>query len=262
MSLQPDTVLVIGSDSPVRIVASKGRKEALIEELTCTITHSVMDPGITVGVLEDLVGDISTCLPRGLVGKERRGDRCRVDRPPLHPLSIPIVLGTPGTPAVHDFVGCALVVHVTYGEEDLILVGLVEYTVVDEVARLVEEVEAEPPALQSSTDDTDVVGALLALALLEVSDGAPPLDLHPRPRARGVVNDGELLLSPGGILVDEVPVHHPVSVGVPLLEHHKAGRPVAEGSPGIGVRESTVCYLDLLETIDVVVCPTSGDGLG
>ena len=169
---------------------------------------------------------------------------------------------TPGTPAVHDLVGGALVVHVTHGEEDLILVGLVENAVVDEVACLVEEVEAEPPALQSSTDDTDVVGALLALTLLEMGDGAPSLDLYPRPRPRGVVNDGELLLSPGGILIDEVPVHHPVSVGVPLLEHHEAGSPVAEGSPGIGIGEATVCYLDLLEAIDVVVCPTSGDRLG
>ena len=221
-----------------------------------------MDPGIAVGVLEDLVGDISTCLPRGLVGKERRGDRCWVDCPPLLPLTVAVMCSTPGTPAVHDLVGGALVVHVAYGEEDLILVGLVENAVVDEVACLVEEVEAEPPALQSSTDDTDVVGALLALALLEVSDGAPPLDLYPRPRTRGIVDDGELLLSPGGILVDEVPVHHPVAVGVPFLEHHEAGRPVAEGSPGIGISETTVCHLDLLEAIDVVVCPTSGDGLG
>ena len=169
---------------------------------------------------------------------------------------------TPGTPAIHDLVGGTLVVHVTYGEEDLILVGLVEYAVVDEVARLVEEVEAEPPALQSSTDDTDVVRALLTLTLLEVGDSAVTLNLHPRPRPRGVVDDGELFLPPRGILIDEVPVHHPVSVGVPFLEHHEAGSPVAEGSPGIGVREATVCYLDLLETIDVVVCTTSGDGLG
>ena len=76
------------------------------------------------------------------------------------------------------------------------------------------------------------------------------------------MDNGELLLPPRGILIDEVPMHHPIAMGVPLLEHHEAGRPVIEGSLGIGVGETTLCYLNLLEAIDVVVCPTAGDGLG
>ena len=52
------------------------------------------------------------------------------------------MLGTPCATAIHDLIGSTLVIHITHGEEDLVLVGLVEYTVVDEVARLVKEVEA------------------------------------------------------------------------------------------------------------------------
>ena len=101
-----------------------------------------MYPGVSVGVLEDLVGDIGTCFPRSLVCKEWRWDRCWINRTPLHPLSVPIMFGTPCATAIHDLIGSTLVIHITHGEEDLVLVGLVEYTVVDEVACLVEEIEA------------------------------------------------------------------------------------------------------------------------
>jgi hypothetical protein len=172
------------------------------------------------------------------------------------------MLGTPCATAIHDLIGSTLVIHVTYGEEDLILIGLIQYTVVDEVACLVEEIEAQSPSLQSTTDDADIVRTLLALSLLKVSDGAVPLDLHPRPRARGVVDNGELLLPPGGILIDEVPMHHPIAMGVTLLKHHEASRPVIECSLGIRVGETTLCYLNLLETINIVVSSTAGDGFG
>ena len=74
------------------------------------------------------------------------------------------------------------------------------------------------------------------------------------------MDDDELLLLPGGIRVDEVPVHHPIAVGVAFLEHHETRRPVLERSLGIGVGKG-FGDLDLRDAIDVVVGTAVGDGL-
>ena len=49
------------------------------------------------------------------------------------------------------------------------------------------------------------------------------------------MDDDKLLLLPGGIGIDEVPVHHTIAVGVPFLEHHQTRRPVLERSIRIGI---------------------------
>jgi len=109
-------------------------------------------------------------------------------------------------------------------------------------------------------DDADVVGALLLVVLLEVGHRALTLHLDGGPRASVVVDDDELLLLPGGIRVDEVPVHHTVTVGVAFLEHHQTRRPVLECSLGIGIGKG-FGDLNLRDAIDVVVGTTVGDGL-
>ena len=74
------------------------------------------------------------------------------------------------------------------------------------------------------------------------------------------MDDDELLLLPGGIRVDEVPVHHAIAVGVAFLEHHQTSRPVLERSLGIGVGKG-FGDLDLRDAIDVVVGSTVRDSL-
>ena len=102
---------------------------------------------------------------------------------------------------------------------------------------------------------------MLALVLLKVGDGAIALDIDPRPRPHAVVDDGELLLTPRGVVVDEVAVHHPfTAVGVAFLEHHQAGRPVLEGALRVGILQR-LADLDLQEAIDVAVGAAVRDGL-
>ena len=137
---------------------------------------------------------------------------------------------------------------------------MVEDVIIHQATILIEEVEAQTPALQSSADDTDVVRSFLILLFFEVSDGALSLDLDGGVRASIVVDDDELLLLPGGLRVDEVPVHHPIAVGVPFLEHHQTRSPVLEGSVGVGVSK-IVRDTDLLETVDILVSTTLRDGL-
>ena len=137
---------------------------------------------------------------------------------------------------------------------------MIQDIIIHQTAILIEEIEAEAPALEAPTDDTDVVGALLLVVLLEVGHRALTLHLDGGPRASIVVDDDELLLLPGGIRVDEVPVHHAVAMGVAFLEHHQTRRPVLERSLWIGVGKG-FGDLDLRDTIDVVVGATVGDGL-
>ena len=137
---------------------------------------------------------------------------------------------------------------------------MIQDIIIHQTAILIEEIEAEAPALEAPTDDADVVGALLLIVLLEVGHRALTLHLDGRPRASVVVDDDELLLLPGGIRVDEVPVHHAIAVGVAFLEHHQTRRPVLERSLGIGVGKN-FGDLDLRDAIDVVIGSTVRDGL-
>ena len=237
MPLEPYTILVIRSDSPVSLLARKRRKKALVEELTSTIAHSIVRPRIAVGVFEDLRRSIGTLLPRLLVGEEGRRDRRVVNAATGLPLIILAILSIPSTTHIHHFIGLSLVIDITHGEEDLVFVRAIEDIIIHQTPILIEEVECEPPALEATTDDTDVVGTLLLVELLEVGDGTLTLHLDRRPRASIVMDDDKLLLLPGGIGINEVPVHHPIAVGVSFLEHHQTRRPVLERTFGVGVGE-------------------------
>ena len=183
-----------------------------------------------------------------------------VDRTARLPGIVLVVLSMPSAARIGHLVGLPLVIDIAYREEDLVLVGVIQDIVIHQTAILIEEIEAKPPALEAPTDDTDVVRALLLVVLLEVGHRALALHLDGGPRASVVVDDDELLLLPWGIRVDEVPVHHTVTVGVAFLEHHQTRRPVLERTLGIGVGKG-FGDLDLRDTIDVVVGATVGDGL-
>ena len=260
VSLQPDAVLVVGSDSPVGFLTRERREEALVEELARTIAHRIVDPRVTVGVLEDLRCGIGTLLPRSLIREEGRRHRRVVDRTARLPGIVLVVLGQPSAARIGHLVGLTLVIDIAHREEDLVLVGVIQDIIIHQTAILIEEIEAEAPALEAPTDDADVVGALLLVVLLEVGHRTLTLHLNGGPRASVVVDDDELLLLPGGIRVDEVPVHHTVTVGVAFLEHHETRRPVLERTLGIGVGKG-FGDLDLRDTIDVAVGATVGDGL-
>ena len=122
VSLQSYTILVIGSHCPVGILAGEWGQETLVEELSSAVAHSIVDPGISVGVLEDLRSSIGTLLPGILPRKEGRGDGLRIDRTSGLPLTILVVLGLPRATAIHHLVGSPLVIDLTDGEEDLVLV--------------------------------------------------------------------------------------------------------------------------------------------
>ena len=167
----------------------------------------------------------------------------------------------PGAAAVGHVVRLAPIVKVAHGEEDLILVGLLENPVVEELPVFIKEIEAEPPTFQPSADEADIVGALFAFSLLEIGDGALSVNVNGRPFAGVVVNDDKLLLFPGRVMVDEVAVHHRITMRVPLLEHDQTCGPVVEGPLWVGVGQGSV-HPHLFQTIDIAVGPAMGHGFG
>ena len=230
VSLEPYTILVIRSYCPVGFLARKRRKKTLIEELTSTIPHCIVCPRIAVGVFEDLRRSIGTFLPRLLVGEEGRRDWRVVNATSWLPYIILVILGIPSTTHIHHVIGLSLIIDITHGEEDLIFIRVIEDIIIHKSPILIEEIERESPTLETTTDDTNVVGPLLLVVLLEVGDGTLTLYFDRRPRASIVVDDDELLLLPRSIGIDEVSVHHTITVRVPFLEHNKTSSPILERS--------------------------------
>ena len=131
--------------------------------------------------------------------------------------------------------------------------------VIHELPLLIKEVEDKPPALETTADDTDIVGSLLAICLLEVGDCTLTLYLDTRPLSSGIMDDGKLLLLPGSIGVDIVPMHHSFPpVRVSFLEHRQAGRPASESTIRVGISD-LLGDSHLGQAIDIAVSSRVGN---
>ena len=253
MPLQSYTVLIVGCNCPVSILTGQRREQTLVEQLTCSVSHSVMNPRITIGIFKYLRSQFGTFLPRRLIRKEWRRHRCRVDSTALLPVTKLVLLWFPRTTAVHHLVRITLIVDLAHREEYLIFIRVVENIIVHQLTFLIEEVETESPTLQFSTDDTDVIGSSLTIALFKIRYRTLALHLNRRPFCRIVADNDKLLLFPRGVMIDEVTVHHTVAMGVSLLKHSQAGSPTIESSVWVGVIH-LLRNLYLRQTIYITVC--------
>ena len=228
----------------------------MVEQLTRSVSHCVMNPRVTIGIFKYLRSQFGTFLPRGLIRKERRRHWCRVDSTTLFPVTKLVLLWFPRSSAVHHLVRVALIVHLAHRKEYLVLIRVVEDIVVHQLTLLIEEVETESPTFQFSTDDTDVIGSSLTIALFKIRHRTLALHLNRRPCCRIVADNDKLLLLPRGVLIDEVTMHHTVTMGVSLLKHSQTGCPTIESSVWVGVIH-LLRDLNLRQTIYITVCTTT-----
>ena len=212
-----------------------------------------MNPRISIGIFKYLWGQFGTFFPRGLIRKGWRRNWCRVDCTAFLPVTKLILVWFPRTTAVHYFVWITLIVHLAHREEYLILIRVVENIVVHQLTLFVEEVETESPTLEFSTNDTDIIRSYLTIALLKIRHSTLALHLNRRPFCHIIVNDDKLFLLPWGVLINEVTMHHTVTVGVSLLKHSQAGSPTIEGSVWVGVIH-LLRDLNFRQTIYITVC--------
>ena len=194
-----------------------------------------MNPRVTIGIFKYLRSQFGTFLPCSLIRKGWRRNWCRVDCTALLPVTKLILVRFPRTTAVHYFVWITLIVDLAHREEYLIFIRVVEDIIVHQLTLLIKEVETESPTLEFSTDDTDVIRSSLAIALFKIGHCTLALHLNRRPFCCIVADDNKLLLLPRGVMINEVTVHHTVTVGVSLFKHSQAGSPTIEGSVWVGV---------------------------
>ena len=232
----------------------------MVKQLTRSVSHCVMNPRITIGIFKYLWSQFSTFLPRRLIRKERRRHRCRVDCTALLPVTKLVLVRFPRTTAVHHLVRITLIVDLAHREEYLILIRVVENIIVHQLTFLIEEVETESPTLQFSTDDTDIIGSSLTIALFKIRHRTLALHLNRRPFCHIIVNDDKLFLLPWGVMINEVTMHHTVTVGVSLLKHSQTGCPTVESSVWVGVIH-LLRDLNLRQTIYITVCATTCQSL-
>ena len=215
-----------------------------------------MNPRISIGIFKYLRSQFGTFLPRRLIRKEWRRHRCRVDCTALLPITKLILVWFPRTSAVHHLVRITLIVDLAHREEYLIFIRMVENIIVHQLTLLIKEVEAESPTLQFSTDDTDVIGSSLTIALFKIRHRTLALHLNGRPFCRIIADNDKLLLLPRGVMIDKVTVHHTVTVGVSLLKHSQTGCPTIEGSVWVGIIH-LLRDLNFRQTIYITVCATT-----
>ena len=256
---QPHTVLVVGRHGVVHGRFVERREQSLVEKFACPVAHHPVCPRVAIGIFEHFRREVGPLFPSRGRREGGRGHRRGINGAFLL-TRVAVGRIVPRAARVEHSVGPSLVVKIAHREEYLILVGVFQNLVVHESPLLVEEVEAQAPALQASADDADVVRALFAVGGLEMRHGRGTLDFDFRPGAGVVADDGKLFLLPRRVAIDEIAVHLAVAVRVALLEHGQTRGPIVERPVRVGVDHGGR-GLDLAQTVHIVVGARVGDGL-